>query len=111
MKKQPRANKYQIEYAGDIELTAEEDALVEKMTKEAEADYETAPDDSAADSGQPVERGNARIAFRWSKHHLDLLKCAADHVGVPYQTYIKMVLYKQVLKDLKKFEASNKSSR
>jgi hypothetical protein len=47
------------------------------------------------------ELSETRVNFRWGKEQLDLVKRAADQMGVPYQTYIKQVVYRQCLLDLK----------
>lgn len=47
------------------------------------------------------ELEEARVNFRWGKEQLDLVKTVATMMGVPYQTYIKQVVYKQCLEDLK----------
>jgi predicted DNA binding CopG/RHH family protein len=52
---------------------------------------------AAADS----EISETRVNFRWGKEQLDLVKPAAAQMGVPYQTYIKQVVYRQCLQDLK----------
>jgi CheY-like chemotaxis protein len=52
---------------------------------------------SAADK----EISEARVNFRWGKEQLELVKSVAEHMGIPYQTYIKQVVYRQCLQDLK----------
>ncbi|MCA9805097.1 MAG: hypothetical protein KC777_24175 [Cyanobacteria bacterium HKST-UBA02] len=52
---------------------------------------------SAADK----EISETRVNFRWGKEQLELVKSAAALMGVPYQTYIKHVVYRQCLQDLK----------
>lgn len=53
----------------------------------------------------------ARIFFRWNKKQLNLVKEAAALSGVPYQTYIKMVLYNQSIRDIKESkETLNKNN-
>jgi hypothetical protein len=47
------------------------------------------------------EIAETRVNFRWGKEQLDLVKRAAEIMGVPYQTYIKQVVYRQCLQDLK----------
>ncbi|MBZ0187580.1 MAG: hypothetical protein K8F91_15135 [Candidatus Obscuribacterales bacterium] len=42
----------------------------------------------------------ARVNFRWGKEQVELVKRAAEAIGVPYQTYIKQVVYRQALKDV-----------
>lgn len=68
----------------DIELPAELDARVRSMTKAADEEIEA-----------------ARVNFRWGREQVELVKRVAQLMGVPYQTYIKQVVYKQALADLK----------
>ncbi|MBM3267611.1 MAG: hypothetical protein FJZ01_08185 [Candidatus Sericytochromatia bacterium] len=42
----------------------------------------------------------ARVSFRWRPDSLDVVKRAAAKVGVPYQTYMKVVTYQRALADL-----------
>ncbi len=46
------------------------------------------------------ELSETRVNFRWRKQQLNLVKKAAAFFGVPYQTYIKQVVYRQCLLDL-----------
>lgn len=48
-----------------------------------------------------LEVEETRVNFRWGRKQLDLVKRAAEQIGVPYQTYIKQVVYRQCLEDLK----------
>lgn len=73
----------EMEDLGDVELPPELDADIQARTKRAD-------DELAATT----------VNFRWQKGQLDLVKKVAGAMGVPYQTYIKMVVYKQVLTDL-----------
>ena len=68
---------------GDMELPPEVATKVNRMI--ADADEE----DHAA-----------RVNFRWGKEQVDVIKQAAGLMGVPYQTYIKQVVYRQALTDL-----------
>lgn len=43
----------------------------------------------------------ARVNFRWGREQLELVKRVAGLMGVPYQTYIKQVVYRQCLQDLR----------
>ena len=67
-----------------IELSDEEAEIANKFIEEAEKDLE-----------------EARINFRWGREQLNLVKRTANLMGVPYQTYIKQVVYRQCLQDLK----------
>ena len=93
-----------VKPAGEYIMEQPTSYRVERMIEEADAElYET------------------RVNFRWGKEQLELVKRAADQMGVPYQTYIKQVVYRQCLIDLKttaevheasaKWEERKKSSR
>lgn len=66
---------------------------VERMTAEADAEIEA-----------------TRVTFRWGKEQLDVVKRAAQLMGVPYQTFIKLVVYQQSLNVLKGAEVLKRPS-
>jgi len=70
---------------GDYEMDALTAAKVDLMIAQADDELET------------------RINFRWGKSQLALVKKVAGLMGVPYQTYIKQVLYRQAQEDLRVF--------
>ena len=72
----------EIEDLGDIELDGALDAVIQGKTKRA--------DD---------ELSATTVNFRWQKPQLELVKRVAESMGVPYQTYIKLVVYKQAMAD------------
>ena len=78
------AKRRQYVELGDAELLPEEAERFERM--EAEADHE-------------VEE--LRVNFRWGSQQVDMVKLAADLVGVPYQTYIKEAVYRQAIADIR----------
>lgn len=51
-----------------------------------------------------------RVNFRWGNEQLNLVKKAASFFGVPYQTYIKQVVYRQCLMDLQACSQNSDSS-
>ena len=73
------------EILGEFEFEGKQADKIQKMIDIAEDDIE-----------------EARIFFRWNKKQLNLVKEAAELIGIPYQTYIKTVLFKQSLDDIKK---------
>lgn len=77
-------NKRNYEIVGEFEFEGEKAEKILNMIDTAEKDIE-----------------EARIFFRWNKRQLNIVKEAAALSGVPYQTYIKMVLYNQSIKDIK----------
>lgn len=75
----------EITYVGTVETLGEEwDQKIDKMVEQAEQDIE-----------------EARIHFRWGPGQLVLVKKAAKLIGIPYQTYIKQVVFRQTIQDLK----------
>ena len=69
---------------GEAELPAEVSARVEAAVAQAERDLE-----------------EARVNFRWGVAQVAVIKRAAELAGVPYQTYIKQVVFRQAVEDLK----------
>ncbi len=49
----------------------------------------------------------ARVNMRWNQAALRVIQQAAENAGVPYQTYIKMVTYRQALADLRDAKAAS----
>ena len=79
------SKKREYEIVSEFEFEGEQAEKIQKMIDTAENDID-----------------EARIFFRWNKKQLDLVKEAAKLIGIPYQTYIKTVLFKQSLEDIKK---------
>lgn len=73
----------EIEDLGYVELPPGLDREIQKRI--AQADDDLLP---------------ASVNFRWYKGHLAVVKHVARVMGVSYQTYIKMIVYKQALIDL-----------
>ncbi len=46
------------------------------------------------------------VNFRWGREQVALVKKAAALVGVPYQTYLKQVVWKQALEDIRRAETA-----
>ncbi|MDA0270932.1 MAG: hypothetical protein O2798_01085 [Chloroflexi bacterium] len=80
--------KYEIRVVAD---RVEEDPDVAEMVSrmEAEADAEIAA---------------SSVTLRWGKAQVDVVKRAAGILGVPYQTYLKQVVFKQALEDIARAE-------
>ncbi len=45
------------------------------------------------------------VTLRWGKEQIAVVKRAAALMGVPYQTYLKHVVFKQALADIERAEA------
>lgn len=79
----------------DMKVVAErveEDAEVSELVSrlEQEADREIAA---------------GAITLRWGKEQIAVVKRAAAILGVPYQTYLKQVVFRQALADIEQAEA------
>lgn len=73
---------------GTTELTPEIDAQLEQQIEIAEKELQ-----------------EIRVNFRWGKEQLETVKNAAQTMGVPYQTYIKQVVFRQSIEDLRNFQS------
>ncbi len=79
----------------DMKVVAErveEDAEVSELVSrlEQEADREVA---------------SGAITLRWGKEQIAVVKRAAAILGVPYQTYLKQVVFRQAVADIEQAEA------
>ncbi|HEY9868240.1 MAG TPA: hypothetical protein V6D08_03675 [Candidatus Obscuribacterales bacterium] len=79
----------ELEDLGEIELGPETDAKVRRMIEEADKEVE-----------------ETRVSFRWGKEQLAIVQRAAEAMGVPYQTFIKMCVYQRALDVLKDVQAA-----
>lgn len=79
----------QIENLGTAELSPELDMIIDQKIQEAEEDIEK-------------EKKEARLQIRWRQGQMNLVKEAANLVGIPFETYAKHVLYRQAIKDIEK---------
>ena len=75
-----------------VDERVEEDAEVSDLVSrlEAEADLELA---------------TGSVTLRWGKGQIAVVKRAAAILGVPYQTYLKQVVFRQALADIEQAEA------
>ena len=80
---------YVIEDLGEVELDPETDSKVNRMIEQADREIE-----------------ETRVSFRWGKEQLAIVRQAADNMGVPYQTFIKMCVYQRALDVLKDIQAA-----
>jgi hypothetical protein len=74
--------------ANHVEEAPEVSELVDRL--EAAADQEIAA---------------GTVTLRWGKEQIAVVKRAAALLGVPYQTYLKHVVFKQALADIERAEA------
>lgn len=75
-----------------VEERTGEDAEVSELVSrlEAEADSEIAA---------------GTVTLRWGKEQIGVVKRAAAILGVPYQTYLKQVVFRQAVADIEQAEA------
>ena len=45
------------------------------------------------------------VTFRWGREQIAVIKRAAALMGIPYQTYLKQVVFKQALADIEHAES------
>jgi predicted DNA binding CopG/RHH family protein len=50
------------------------------------------------------EIGSGTVTLRWGKQQIAVIKRAAGIIGVPYQTYLKQVVFQQALADIERAE-------
>jgi predicted DNA binding CopG/RHH family protein len=86
-KRKSKRGNFEIEDLGDVELSPEQHEKAERMIKAADA-----------------ELNATRVNFRWHKEPLTLIKKVAEAMGVPYQTYMKQVLYRQAMEDFSRIQ-------
>ena len=56
------------------------------------------------DADQDIAAGT--VTFRWGKEQIAVVKRAAAIMGVPYQTYLKQVVFRQALADIQQAGAA-----
>ncbi|MHB8621031.1 MAG: hypothetical protein ACYDAG_15905 [Chloroflexota bacterium] len=78
----------EMKVAGRVEEDAEISEIVTRL--EEAADREIAA---------------GRVTFRWGKGQIAVVKRAAAIIGIPYQTYLKQVVFKQAVADIEHAEA------
>jgi predicted DNA binding CopG/RHH family protein len=76
----------EIEDLGVETLTPELDKKINRMTAEAEEDLK-----------------ESRVNIRWQKAQLELIKKAAGMIGIPYQIYIRDIVFRKSVEDIEKF--------
>ncbi len=71
-----------------VEVSDEDDAKIQAAIDQAEEDIAV-----------------MRVSLRWGREQVDIIKRAARHYGVPYQTYLKEAALRQAISDLKDLQA------
>ncbi|MCL4369875.1 MAG: hypothetical protein M1380_03060 [Chloroflexi bacterium] len=88
-----RAKRRDYEELPDEELPPEVDMRARALIEQADREIE-----------------ETRVNFRWGKLQVDTVKRAAALAGVPYQTYIKQVVFRQAVADLRAAQGVVKAS-
>jgi predicted DNA binding CopG/RHH family protein len=74
--------------ADHVKESSEVSDLVDRL--EAEADRDVAA---------------GTVTLRWGREQIAVVKRAAELLGVPYQSYLKQVVFKQAIVDIQQAEA------
>ncbi len=69
------------------EMTDSEAAMMDALTATTDSDLTT---------------GTMHTTLRWSREQLDVVRCAAERYGMPYQTYVKDAAFRRALEDLRR---------
>ncbi|MBI2811365.1 MAG: hypothetical protein HYX67_11115 [Candidatus Melainabacteria bacterium] len=88
-KRKSKRGNYEIEDLGDLALPSDVETKVLQLTEAAD-----------------LELDATRVNFRWQREPLNLIREVAAAMGIPYQTYMKQVLYRQALEDISKIQNS-----
>ena len=77
-------------------LTADEEtsAMVSRMEREAEEDFAA-----------------STVSLRWARWQVEVVKRAAGIMGVPYQTYLKQVVFRQAVEDIARSQVLGKQPK
>jgi predicted DNA binding CopG/RHH family protein len=77
----------ELKHEGPAKLTPEQEAHADAVFAAVEKEDE-----------------ECRVNFRWGVQQLAIVKEVADLIGIPYQTYMKQVLFERAAADLAKFK-------
>lgn len=65
-----------------------------------EEDVETSEMVTRMEQEADSEMLSRTVTLRWGQDQIDVVKRAAAIIGVPYQTYLKQVVFRQALADI-----------
>jgi predicted DNA binding CopG/RHH family protein len=51
------------------------------------------------------EIAGGTVTLRWGKDQIEVIKRAAGIMGIPYQTYLKQVVFRQAVADIEQAES------
>lgn len=83
----------------------------EVVTERIEEDGEVSELVSRLEAEADEQIAARSVTLRWGKEQIDVVKRAAAILGVPYQTYLKQVVFRQALADIAQAEAVLKEPR
>ena len=75
------------------------------VSERVEEDPEVSDLVSRLEAEADEELATGSITLRWGKGQIAVVKRAAAILGVPYQTYLKQVVFRQALNDIEHAEA------
>jgi hypothetical protein len=98
----------------DANWSLERKGMAKHKSKAGAAKNAANPVEETAEVGDQADRVEAEgdadltggsVTLRWGREQIAVVKRAATLVGVPYQTYLKQVVFKQALVDIERAEA------
>src|ERR1035437_7908847 len=78
----------------------EEPIVIKIIADHVEADQEMSDLVDRLEAEADRDIADAMVTLRWGKEQIDVVKRAAALLGIPYQTYMKHVVFKQALADI-----------
>ncbi len=87
--------------------TRKKEALnMEVMAERVEEDPAVSELVTRLEQEADAELATRTVTLRWGKEQIDVVKRAAAIMGVPYQTYLKQVVFRQALCDIEQARAA-----
>jgi len=91
--------------AKKVKGEAEEPVEMRVVADRVEEDESTSELVSRLEAAADEELAGGSITLRWGRGQIAVVKRAAAILGVPYQTYLKQVVFRQALDDIEQAEA------
>ena len=79
---------------------------MEVIAERVEEDPEVSEHVTRLERVADAELATRTVSLRWGKEQIDVVKRAAAIMGVPYQTYVKQVVFRQALCDIEQARAA-----
>lgn len=74
------------------------------IADEVEEDADVSEEISRLEAEADRELAAGSVTLRWGRSQIAVVKRAAAILGVPYQTYLKQVVFRQALADIERAE-------